>query len=156
LNDGVNRWYLLIPLCVLGACAGHQEPLVVKQFKILDQKMDAMEDPMVRSQKQRRLHGAVSVAERNARLGTYYTLLWSDPQGVGTGAVELLFEYQQGATASLVKRMVKRFNSSEASGMAEFAVIGNDYLKHGRVLAWRATLSRGGRLLATRKSHLWQ
>ena len=152
----MNRWYLLIPLCVLGACAGHKEPLVVKQFKILDQKIDDQEDPMVRSEKQRRLHGAVSVAERNARLGAYYTLLWSDPNGIGTGEVELLFEYQQGATASLVKRMVKRFNSREASGTVEFAVIGDDYLKNGRVLAWKATLSRGGRLLATRKSHLWQ
>lgn len=153
---GVNRWSLLPLLLVLGACAGHQDPLVVKQFKMLDQQTDAVKDPMVRGEKQRRLHGAVSMAERTARLGAYYTILWNAPRDTGTGEVEVLFEFQQGATASLVKRLVKRFPASDTSGRVEFAIIGNDYLKNGRVLAWKTTLSRGGRVLATRKSHLWQ
>ncbi len=152
----MNRWYLLVLLLGLGACARQQEPLVVKQFKILDHKIDPDSDPMVRCEKQRRLHGAVSIAERNARLGVYYTLLWNDPAGAGTGDVELLFEYQQGATASLVKRLVKRFKSNESSGEVEFAVIGDDYVKNGRVLAWKTTLRRGNRVLATQQSHLWQ
>ncbi|MEI6673739.1 MAG: hypothetical protein WCO57_01040 [Verrucomicrobiota bacterium] len=152
----MNRWYLLVLLLGLGACARQPQPLVVKQFKILDHKIDLDSDPMVRCEQQRRLHGAVSIAERNARLGVYYTLLWNDPAGAGAGDVELLFEYQQGATASLVKRLVKRFNSSESSGEVEFAIIGNDYIKNGRVLAWKTTLRRGNRILATRQSHLWQ
>ncbi len=152
----MNRWYLLLLLFGLGACAGHKELLVVKQFKLRDAKTTGVEDPMIQSEKQRRLYGAVSMAERRARLGAYYTLLWNDPKGVGTGEVVLLFEYQQGATASLVKRMVKRFDSKESSGTVEFAIIGDDYLKNGRVLAWKTTLSRGGRVLATSKSHLWQ
>jgi len=154
---GVNRWPLLLLLVVLGACAGKKDPLVVKQFKMLNQQTDMVEDPMISGDKQRHLYGAVSMAERAKRLGAYYTLVWSlPPQTAAGGEVELLFEFQQGATASLVKHRVKRFPASQTAGTVEFAVIGEDYLKNGRVLAWKATLSRGGRVIASKKSHLWQ
>ena len=96
------------------------------------------------------------MAERRSRLGAYYMIFWNSPQGLGTGEVEVIFEYQQGATASLIKRKVKHFSSTQSSGSVEFSVIGNDYIKNGRVLAWKTTLSRGGRVLATKKSNLWQ
>lgn len=146
----------LLGLALLASCAGPQPPLVVKQFKMLDTKLDASIDPMVRGEKQRRLYGAVSMAERRERLGSYYTVLWHDPKGAGSGEVQVLFEYQQGATASKVKRLVKRFPAGDAAGRAEFSILGSDYLRNGRVLAWQTTLSRGGRVLATERSHLWR
>ena len=109
---------------------------------------------MVRMEKSRRLLGAVSMEERRNRLGQYYTLIWSDPDG--QGEVEVVFQYQQGATASLVKRMVRSFPSSAREGKVEFAVIGDDYFKGGKVLAWKATLQRGGKVVSTRQSYLWQ
>ena len=153
---GVNRWPLLLPLLVLGACATTKQPLVVKQFRMLNQQTDAVEDPMVRGEKQRRLHGAVSMAERASRLGTYYTILWNTPLATPADEVEVLFEFQQGTTASLVKRHVQRFPATQTSGKVEFSIIGKDYLKNGRVLAWQATLSRGGQVVATKISLLWQ
>jgi hypothetical protein len=153
----VSHWYyFLIPLFFLAACAGPTPPLVVKQFKMLDYNIDASPDPMVRGEKQRRLFGAVTAAERRERLGAYYTILWSDPQAVGKGEIEIVFEYQQGATASKVKRLSQRFQPTESSGKVEFFIIGSDYFKNGRVLAWKTTLSRGGRVIATEKSHLWE
>jgi hypothetical protein len=141
---------------LLGACAGPPETLVVKQFQLRDQVRDAGEEPMVRMEKSRRLRGAVSMEERRQRLGQYYTILWSDPAGAGQGKVEVLFQYQQGGSASRVKRMTKEFPASDAEGIAEFAVVGDDYFKGGKVLAWRASVSRGGRELASRRSYLWQ
>ncbi len=111
---------------------------------------------MVKMEKERRLHGAVSMAERRNRLGQYYTLLWHDPAGAGQGEVELIFQYQQGATASRVKRMAQRFPATDSQGAVEFAVIGDDYFKGGKVLVWKATLQRGKREIATRQSYLWQ
>lgn len=146
---------LLVAL-FLGACAGPQEMLVVKQYQVRDQVRNPDDEPMVRMEKERRLHGAVSMAERRQKLGQYYTLLWQHPAGAGQGPVEAVFQYQQGATASRVKRMTKEFPASAVHGKAEFAVIGDDYFKGGRVLAWRATLQRGGRELASRQSYLWQ
>ena len=94
--------------------------------------------------------------ERRQRLGQYYTLIWNDAAGAGRGDVEVVFQYQQGATASRVKHMSRKFPATDAEGIAEFAVIGDDYFKNGKVLAWKATVSRGGRELASKKSYLWQ
>jgi hypothetical protein len=141
---------------LLGACAGQRDPLVVKQFKLRDQARDTSDEPMVKMEKDRRLHGAVSMEERAAKLGQYYTLIWSDPAGAGQDEVELVFQYQQGATASRVKRMVRKFPTADTKGTVEFAVVGEDYIKNGKVLAWKATLQRGQRTIATRQSYLWQ
>lgn len=107
-------------------------------------------------EKERHLRGAVSMEERRARLGQYYTLVWDDPEGVGQGDARLVFQYQQGASASRVKQMVRDFPASDSQGVTEFAVIGEDYFKNGRVLAWKASLQRGSRVIATRQSYLWQ
>jgi len=138
------------------ACSGPPETLVVKQFQVRDQVRKAGDDPMVRMEKERHLLGAVSMEERRQRLGQYYTLRWSDPAGAGKGDVRLVFLYQQGATGSLVKRMTRDFPSSSTDGMAECAVIGDDYFKGGKVLTWKATVTRGGRELASKQSYLWQ
>jgi hypothetical protein len=153
---GVNVRLCLFPIALLAACAGPREGLVVKQFLLRDQDRKGSDEPMVRMEKERRLRGAVSMAERKERLGQYYTVLWSDRDGVGTGEVEVIFEYQQGATASLVKHMTKNFKASDESGKAEFAVIGENYFKNGKVLAWKATVRRGKQVVATRQSYLWQ
>ncbi len=150
----ISRLGLL--LAGLLVSCGVPDPLVVKQFQLRDQKPLSTDDPMVRMEKERRLFGAVSMEERRGRLGQYYTMVWSDPNGTGNGGVELVFQYQQGATASLVKRMTRTFPASEAHGTGEFSVIGDNYFKGGKVLAWKATLQRGGREIASRQSYLWQ
>jgi len=145
----------LLALC-LGACAGRQETLVVKQFLLRDQVRNTQDEPMVRMEKERRLHGAVSMAERRQRLGQYYTLIWRDSAGVNQGPVEVVFQYQQGATGSRKKRITQEFPASASNGIVEFAVIGDNYLKGGRVLAWQATVLRNGRELASSRSYLWK
>jgi hypothetical protein len=152
----VKPYLSFLAAMVLGACAGPPETLVVKQFVLRDQERESSDDPMVSMEKARRLHGAVSMAERRQRLGQYYTLVWHDPDGAGTGPVEAVFEYQQGATASRVKRMTREFPASDSSGVADFAVIGDDYFTGGKVLAWRASVRRGGQELASRQSYLWR
>lgn len=145
---------LLLILC-LSAC-GSRGSLEVDSFFMRDLSTPATDEPMVRMEKLRRLHGALTAAERNDRLGHYYTMHWSDPTGAGKGEIEIVFEYQQGSTASQIKRQWQRFAASERSGKAEFRIIGNDYLKGGRVLAWKAILKRGGREIASHHSYLWE
>jgi hypothetical protein len=142
---------------LLAACAGPPEPLTVKQFALRDQTRNLGDEPMASMEKSRRLRGAVSMEERRQRLGQYYTLIWHDPEGIiKQGPVDLVFSYQQGASASRVKRMTKRFPASASEGKADFAVVGDDYFKNGKVLAWKATVSRGGREIASKQSYLWQ
>lgn len=147
------RLPILLGILALASCGGPEPPLLVKSFKVLDTEIDPSTDPMVRGEKQRRLHGAVSLKEQRERMGNYYTVLWHDPEG--SGEVEVMFEYQQGGTASKILRQVRRFPATESSGKTEFAIIGRDYAEHGRVLSWQITLSRGGRVLASERSYLW-
>ncbi len=143
-------------MLLLGACSGPADPLVVKQFLLRDQVPQSAEEPMARMEKSRRLRGAVSLEERRQRLGQYYTLIWHDAEGAGNGGVQLVFQYQQGATASLVKRMTRDYSAETTHGKAEFAVIGDDFFKNGKVLTWKATLLRGGREIASQQSYLWR
>ena len=145
---------LLLTLCLTG-CATRSS-LEVDSFFMRDFSTPETDEPMVRMEKLRRLHGALTAAERNDRLGHYYTMHWSDPAGAGKGEIEIVFEYQQGSTASQVKRQWQRFASTDRNGKAEFRVTGNDYLKGGRVLAWKATLKRGGREIESHHSYLWE
>jgi hypothetical protein len=152
----VKLFFIAVAVVLTAACSGPPQTLVVKQFQVRDQLRKDGDDPMVRMEKERHLLGAVSMEERRQRLGQYYTIRWSDSAGVGKGDVRLVFMYQQGVTGSLVKRMTRDFSSSTAEGMAEFAVIGDDYFTGGKVLTWKATVTRGGRELASRQSYLWQ
>lgn len=146
---------LLVILCLTG-CSATRSSLEVDSFFMRDFSTPETDEPMVRMEKLRRLHGALTAAERNDRLGHYYTMHWSDPAGAGKGEIEIVFEYQQGSTASQIKRQWQHFASSDRRGKAEFRVTGNDYLKGGRVLAWKATLKRGGREIASHHSYLWE
>jgi hypothetical protein len=145
---------LLLILCLTGCST--RSSLEVDSFFMRDFSTPETDEPMVRMEKLRRLHGALTAAERNDRLGHYYTMHWSDPAGAGKGEIEIVFEYQQGSTASQVKRQWQRFASTDRRGKAEFRVTGNDYLKGGRVLAWKATLKRGGREIESHHSYLWE
>lgn len=141
---------------LLAAGCGAPQPLVVKHYLLRDQTHIGGGDPMARNEKLRRLHGAVSMEQRRNLLGQYHTIRWHDPAGAGTAPATVTFEYQQGATASRVKRKVETFPAEADAGVAEFSVIGDDYFNGGRVLAWRATLRRGDTVVATRQSYLWQ
>ena len=152
----MNPCYSLLAVLLLGACAGPSQSLAVKQYHLRDLAANTSDQPMARMEKERHLYGAVSWAEQRNRLGQYYTLLWDDSAGVGQGEVELVLQYQQGSSASLVKQMTQNFSSSTAKGVAEFAVIGDDYFKGGKVLTWKATLRRGKREIASRQSYLWR
>ena len=145
---------LLLTLCLTGCST--RSSLEVDSFFMRDFSAPETDEKMIRMEKLRRLHGALTAAERNDRLGHYYTMHWSDPAGAGKGEIEIVFEYQQGSTASQVKRQWQRFASTDRNGKAEFRVTGNDYLKGGRVLAWKATLKRGGREIESHHSYLWE
>lgn len=148
--------YGLLVVVGLSSCASQPETLTVASSQLRDQERDGSISPMVLMEQQRHLLGAISMEERKQRLGQYYDIHWHDEAGVGKGPVEVVFLYQQGKSGSKVKRMVKGFGAEMGAGSVEFAVIGDDYLKNGKVLAWKAEVKRSGRVLASKQSYLWR
>jgi len=143
-----------LALSFLGACSNGDPALTVKQFHLREISSEKGQDPFVRGEEQRRLFGAVSIAERKLRLGQYYTIAWRNPQ-VGT-PVRVVFEYRQAATTDKVLTMESTFGAAAKAGESEFAVIGDDYQANGRVLAWQVTLFRGSEIVAQRRSFMWR
>jgi len=143
-----------LALSFLGACSNGDPALKVKQFHLREVSTGNDKDPFVRGEEQRRLFGAVSMAERQLRLGQYYTITWRNPE-VGA-PVRVLFEYRQAATTNQVLRMENTFAGEAKAGRCEFAVIGKDYQNNGRVLAWQVTVFRGSEMVGQRRSFMWQ
>lgn len=146
---------LLFPLLLLSSCAGDRETISVKQFIIRDQGLSQGDDPMVRQEKLRRLYGAVTMEERKEKLGQYYTVIWNSPATVGADR-EVRFDYLQAGSGSRIKTTRRQLSSELAKGKEEFAIIGDDYFKNGRVLAWKASYVAGGKTIASKQSYLWE
>lgn len=139
---------------MVGACSHGDPALKVNQFHLREVAAERAEDPFLRGEEQRRLYGAVSMAERQMRLGQYYSISWRNPE-VGA-PVRVVFEYRQASTGPQVLSRSVEFPAGAKSGHCEFAVIGKDYAEHGRVLAWQVTVWRGERPVAQRRSFMWQ
>jgi hypothetical protein len=148
------RW--ICGLAVLGmvSCGGRQEGLEVKAFRLRSAEEVKEENPVVRGERLKRLHGAVSMADRRDRLGDYYTVHWDGPAGREGQEVRIVFDYRQAATGAKVLSMTEE-RPGAATGTVEFAVTGPAYQKGGRVLAWRIRLYRDGELVDTKRSYLW-
>ncbi len=138
---------------ILVSC-GSREPLVVRQFTLRETDPDWSDDRLIRGEIQKRLYGAVEQSEREKRIGQYYTARWRvDP---AAGPIEVGFYYRQASTGSKVQKLTQKVQPNKETGVVEFSVTGDSYLKGGRVLAWRMELRRSGQLLGEKKSFLWE
>lgn len=156
LNGRVIRIARLVPLAVAVFMAGCASPMLdVRPMHMRDLDVAEPDQPMIRGEQRRLLHGAIGVREQEQRLGHYYVVLWNEDSMTGEPA-RVVFEYQQAGTASRVLRREQTFAADQTSGRAEFRIVGDDYIKGGRVLAWRCRLFRGDQELASRNSYLWE
>lgn len=144
------RVFLAALALILGSCS-ETETLRVRQFHLRDDK-PANGNEFIRGEMGKRLHGAVTLEEREARKGQYYNISWHGLSGAK--AVKVVFEYRQVVGGADVKRMVKTMTAS-SEGKLEIQVTGAAYQKGGRVLAWRVTLFDGGESVAQKQSYLW-
>jgi len=155
----MHKWFpiTLLALVSLISCSSPTENLTVDKFTLRDIKIAQNDTPMVRGDQQKRLYGAVTLKEHQQRLGQYYEIAWNLTGKVEhpTEPVLVIFRYLRANTGAEVKIKYKRFPAGTKFGKFEIKIIGDDYLKNGRVLAWRADLVYGGKVLESRQSYLW-
>jgi hypothetical protein len=149
----MNRLMMLLCL-VLASCASDPQGLTVKQYHLREDMFDQNVDLMARGEVQRLLHGAVTVEERRQKIGQYYQVIWNQP-GQASSSLEVVFEYLQAGSGSMVKRLVQRAPFHDRID-ASFSIVGNDYRQNGRVLAWKVTIKEGGKTLASKQSYMWR
>jgi len=145
------KWIALVGGCFgVVACSSTPKPFEVDLFHMRSTELAGHEAGMVRGDQLRVLYGKVETNERVRQLGQYYTFRRSQ---LNEEAVVKFF-YQQVDTRSKVYQVDLPMEAGVAT--VEFANSGEDYLKRGRLLAWKAELWQGGEIVTSEQSYMWE
>ena len=157
-----KQLYILIAsvaiLPLLASCSfNDKEALAVRQFHLKSTQVSGDNAQMVRGEQQYRLRGALTRAQRRERLGQYYTIEWNTGSLVnGAQPTHIVMDYQQANSGSEKKRIQRQLQAGEYKGKTEFQIIGKNYHRYGRLLAWRVRLMSNSEVLAEKQSYLWR
>ncbi|CAN5554185.1 hypothetical protein BH20VER3_BH20VER3_23620 [soil metagenome] len=99
------------------------------------------------------MYGAVTALDQRQRYGNYFGLFWVARRAAD---VRVRFEYRQEKLHAFVQAREVHYPHARGHYKTEFAIIGDDFFDDGRVIAWRALLVVDGRIVATRRSYLWE
>ena len=73
----------------------------------------------------------------------------------GQSDVTVRFEYKQEKLKAFVQAKEQTYKNVNGTNRSEFRVIGDEYFDDGQVLAWRCLLIEHGRIVAEKRSFLW-
>ena len=99
-----------------------------------------------------RLHGAVTGLDQRQRFGQYFDFFWRAKR---PSDVTVRFEYKQEKLKAFVQAKEQTYKNVDGTNRSEFRVIGDEYFDDGQVLAWRCLLIEHGRIVAEKRSFLW-
>ena len=100
-----------------------------------------------------RLFGAITSLDQHMLYVTYFDFYWRATRDTD---VRLRLEYRQEKLHALVQAREVRYAHARGHHHTEVAIIGDDFFDDGRVIAWRASLIVGGRIVALSRSYLWE
>jgi hypothetical protein len=100
-----------------------------------------------------RTYGAITALDQHQRFGNYFDFFWRARR---TADVRVRLEYRQEKLHAFVQAREVPYPHARGHYKTEFAIIGDDFFDDGRVISWRAALIVDGRIVATRRSYLWE
>jgi hypothetical protein len=104
-------------------------------------------------ERQYHLFGAVTKLDQHQRFGNYFDFFWRVKRPAD---VTVRLEYQQAKLHAHVQAQEVSYNDIRGNQKTEFKVIGDDYFDGGRVIAWRCLLINDGKIVAEKRSFLWE
>lgn len=125
----------------------------VKYYHLMPFFTPQTNNPTILFERQHYIYGAVTKKEIVDRFGHYYAFFWkADDRST---PVTVRFEYLQ-AQSGLTKRVQEQVvDDIHRNNVSTFQVVGPEYQKSGRVLAWRVSILRGNEELVSQQSALW-
>ena len=111
-------------------------------------------DKLIINERKRRLHGAITSDEEEAREGFYFTVFWKTENPSLPATVRL--EYLLQSTNDTVHMQEVSIPGGRKSHVTEFSVVGDEYAEHGEVLAYRISVDQEDRTVADHQSYLWE
>lgn len=100
-----------------------------------------------------RLHGAVTGYDQRERHGQYFDFFWRSQRPAD---VTLRFEYKQEKLRASVQSKEIKYQNIHGTVHTPFQVIGDEFNDDGAVLAWRCLILERGRIVAEKRSFLWE
>lgn len=99
-----------------------------------------------------RLYGAVTKVDQRERFGQYFDFFWRSRRPAD---VTVRFEYKQENLRAFTQSKEIAYHGVHGTNRSEFRVIGDEFADDGKVLAWRCLLLKHGRIVAEKRSFLW-
>ncbi len=110
------------------------------------------QDASIIFERQYRMHGAVTALDQHQRFGNYFDFFWRANRDAG---VIVRLEYRQEKLHAHVQAQEMTYANARGRHKTEFKVVGDDYFEDGRVIAWRCLLIEHGKIVAEKRSYLW-
>ena len=152
------RRLLLFSAIFLTGCAAPKEDFSFRKTQLFvhDTQLARQQKgghAMIDFERERMDFGTVTAAEREAKEGHYLNFWWRARR---TADITVRLEYRQQNTGDRVH--VQEVKIAQARGTVEtrFRVMGDEYRKGGRIIAWRARLLKDGEAVAETRSFLWE
>lgn len=99
-----------------------------------------------------RLQGAVTALDQRQHFGQYFDFFWRAKR---PSDVTVRFEYKLEKLKAFVQAKEQTYQNVRGTNQSEFRVVGDEYFDDGGVLAWRCLLIEHGRIVAEKRSFLW-
>lgn len=145
----------VLAAAALSSCASKPQGFTkVKIYRLDPQSRITAVDPSIPFEQQHLLHGAVTLEDREARRGNYYTFFWKADDR--TQPVKLRLEYRQAVTRSAVKKVEVDITDVKRNNVTKVQITGTEFQTNGKVLAWRASLWQGGKEIGSTQSFMWK
>ena len=119
---------------------------------VIPKSTSADQAAAVAFERQYRLFGAVTNLDRHQRFGDYFDFFWRARRPAN---LIVRLEYRQEKLHAHVQAQEVSYPDVHGNQKTEFKVVGDDYFDGGRVIAWRCLLVANGRIVAERRSALW-
>ena len=100
-----------------------------------------------------RLYGAVTAYDQRQRYGDYFDFFWRSKR---PAKVTARFEYKQEKLRAFVQAKELNYPNAHGTCESEFRVIGDEFANDGPVLSWRCLLIANNRIVAEKRSFLWE
>jgi hypothetical protein len=117
------------------------------------QKTATLQDAPITFERQYRLFGAVTQLDQRQRFGDYFDFFWRAKRPAD---LTMRLEYRQEKLHDFVQAQEISYRNVRGTHKTEFKVIGDDYADDGRVIAWRCLLIENGRIVAEKRSYMWE
>lgn len=116
-------------------------------------KTTTVQDASLRFERQYRLFGAITKVDQRERVGNYLDFFWKARR---TADLTVRLEYRQEKLHAHVQAQEISYPNARGNYKTEFKVVGDDYFDDGRITAWRCLLIENGRIVAEKRSYMWE